>query len=145
MTLSPFDVPPEGGPPLVFGLALDPDLGPDAADDATGYDAGRGLAYVYDGERAIGFLLRDATGADALVSVQQFGLRRHAPSLPREAWAAQREPGVHLLRGVSDVQLVLSAAQRRQAGDWTFVILRAADVATLRSRADAVLAALTAR
>lgn len=134
---------PGGAVPYAFGLALDPDLGRNAADDRAGYDASRGLVYVYDGERALGYLLRDASGADALASVQQYGLARRGPVTRQEAWAAQRAPGVRLLPGSSDVQLLLSAPVRRDAATWTLVMVRAGDVAGLQARADTALAALT--
>jgi hypothetical protein len=125
-----------------FGFALDPDPGPDAADDATGWDGTRALAYVHDGERAVGFLLRDGAGANALVGVQQFGLARFAPRTVTEAWTAMRSASVRLLGGRSDVQLLLTTAERRESGTWTLLVLRAATVAELRARADAVLAEL---
>lgn len=138
-----FTVTSPGDRPFVFGFALDPDLGGNPADDVTGYDAGRGLVYVYDGERAIGYLLRDRAGTNALVSIQQFGLRRWAPTLDGDAWAAQRAQGVHLLPGASDAQFVLSAAQASTGGAWTFVIVRAPTVAALRTKADSAIEALS--
>lgn len=128
--------------PYVFGMALDPDVGPSAADDRTGYDSTRGLAYVFDGEHAVGFLLRNDRGANAIASLQQFGLRRWAPVDPRVAWAAQRRGGISLLSGASDVHLLLSAAQQVGSREWVFVVLRASSVAQLRARADEVIAQL---
>lgn len=128
--------------PYVFGLALDPDLGANAADDAAGFDARRGLTYVYDDNGAVGYLLRNPGGSDALVGVQQFGVARHPPVSMAETWSAQRFSGVRLLPGRSDVQLVLSAAERTDAGAWTLLILRASNVTELRARADTALARL---
>lgn len=131
------------GTPLGFGFALDPDLGPNAADDVAGYDGRRGMAYVHDGARAVGFLLREATGGNALQGVVQYGLRRHPPVSSTETWTALRSTGVQLLAGASDVQLLLTSAARTGTVTRTFVIVRGANLAELQSRADLALAELS--
>jgi hypothetical protein len=136
-----FAVAGTAGRPSVFSLAVDPDLGADAADDVASYDRERGLVVVADGERAVGFLLR-AGGANALASVQEYGVGRWAPTVPATAWAAQREPGIHL-RGIpGDVQLLLSAPPVDGGGTWTFVVLRGSTPAAVRARAEEVRHAL---
>jgi hypothetical protein len=132
-----FTVVPRIGGSYEFGLAVDPDLG-SPVDDEAGYDGSRGMAYAFDGARAVGFLLRDADG-DALASVREFGARRFAPRGDEEAWSATRETGVDLLGGPDDVQFVLSAAAGTGPGSWRFWIVRGADPRELAARADALL------
>ncbi len=131
--------------PFTFGLALDPDLGPNAADDAAGFDGTRGMAYVWDGTRAVGFLLRDERGRNALIGVTQYGLQRHPPRSPQDTWTAQLTTQVRLLPGRSDVQLLLTAAERPGPVTWTFIMVRGASLAELQVRADAAIAQLTTR
>lgn len=125
----------------VFGLAVDPDLGADPADDVGGYDRTRGLTYVTDASGAVGFLLRTG-GDDALVSLQEYGVGRWAPRLATEIWAAQRTRGVNLVRQPRDVQLVLSADARTGSATFTVVLLRAANLAALQALADESLTRL---
>jgi hypothetical protein len=127
----------------VFSMAVDPDLGPEPADDVARYDAGLGLVLVADGEAAVGLLLLNPDGADnAVASVQEYGVGRWAPAVGAAAWAAQREPGIHL-RGIpGDVQLLLSAAPADGGGRWTFVVLRGATPAAVQARAEQVYRAL---
>ena len=134
--------PPDAGVPFTFGLALDPDLGPNAADDEAGYDASRGLVYVFDGTRAVGFLLRDAQGRSALRGVMQYGLARRSPLTAEATSAATRARGISLLTGRSDVQLLLTAPAQPGPVTWTFVLVRGASLGDLRTRADAVLTEL---
>lgn len=131
------------GRSYVFSMAVDPDLGPEAADDVARYDVDLGLVLVADGEAAVGLLLLDADGGDnALVSVQEYGVGRWAPTVPATAWAAQRETGIHL-RGIpGDVQLLLSAAPADGGGRWTFVVLRGSTPTAVRARAEEVYRAL---
>lgn len=136
--------PPDARTAFTFSLALDPDLGANAADDQTGYDASRGMAYVFDGDRAVGFLLRDAQGRNALQGVTQYGLARRSPLTTDATWTATRVRRVSLLPGRSDVQLLLTAPAQAGPATWTVVLVRGADVGELRTRADAALAELTA-
>jgi len=133
---------PDAQATITFALALDPDLGPNAADDQAGYDAVRGMVYVFDGDRTVGFLLRDARGRNALQAVTQYGLARRSPLSAADAWTATRARRVSLLRGRSDVQLLLAAPAEAGPVLRTFVIVRGASVADVRARADAVLADL---
>lgn len=128
--------------PFSFGLALDPDLGANAADDMSGYDPQRGMAYVWDGFQAVGYLLRDQVGADALRGVTQYGRSRQPPRSHSQISAALRRTGVDLLPGRSDVQLLPTAPAQPGAATWTFVMVRSTSVAELRARADIVLAGL---
>ena len=134
--------PPDAGVPFTFGLALDPDLGPNAADDEAGYDASRGMVYVFDGARAVGFLLRDAQGRSALRGVMQYGLARRSPLTAEATSTATRARGISLLTGRSDVQLLLTAPAQPGSVTWTFVLVRGASIGDLRTHADAVLAEL---
>jgi hypothetical protein len=133
-----FTVAGGGAQPYVFGLAVDPDLGPNGGDDVASYDAGRGLVLVADGSRAVGFLLRGAAG-NALRSVQEYGVGRWAPVTLETAWTAQRAAGVQLVGTPRDVQLVLSASETAGAGRWLLVLLRGDSPAAVRGTADAVL------
>jgi len=138
-----FDVAVSGtrGRPYVFSMAVDPDLGPEAADDVVRYDRDRGLVLVTDGERALGLLLR-REGANALVSVQEYGVGRWAPTIPATAWAAQREPGVQLRGTPRDVQLVLSAAETTGPARWVWAVIRGTSPEAVQATADAVFGAL---
>jgi len=138
-----FDVAVSGtrGRPYVFSMAVDPDLGPDAADDVVRYDRDRGLVLVTDGERALGLLLR-REGANALGSVQEYGVGRWAPTIPATAWAAQREPGVQLRGTPGDVQLVLSAAETTGPARWVWAVIRGASPEAVQATTDAVFGAL---
>jgi hypothetical protein len=129
------------GRSYVFGLGLDPDLGPNAADDVASYDAGRGLVLVADGERAVGFLLREGA-RDALASIQEYGVGRFAPTIGDYAWAAQRTAGTQLMGTRRDVQLVLSAPEATGAGTWRFVVIRGDTAGSVQATADAVLRGL---
>jgi hypothetical protein len=122
----------------VFGLAVDPDLGPNGGDDVASYDAGRGLVVVADAGRAVGFLLRSPTGS-GIRSVQEYGVGRWAPVTGEAAWGGQRETGVHIVGQPRDVQLVISAPETLGSGRWLFVVLRGDSPSTVRARADAVL------
>ena len=128
-------------PSRVFGIALDPDLGANLVDDVSGYDATRGLVYVADADRAVGFMLL-SSGQNALASVQQYGVGRWAPTTPAAAWAAQRQQGIHLLPGPRDVQFVLSAGETTGTVTYTLVMLRATNVRELRRLADEAAAAV---
>ena len=130
-----------GTPAYVFGFAIDPDLGGSPVDDASGYDAGRGMLYITDTDRAIGILLRDATG-NTLSSVQQFGVGRWAPTTAWTAWQAQRQSGVHLVAGQRDVQFVLSATEVTGSHTYTFVLIRGPNLAALQQTADAAIVIL---
>jgi hypothetical protein len=136
-----FSVAGAGLRPYTFGMAVDPDLGLNAADDVASYDASRGLILVMDGSRALGFLLRQGD-KDALASAQEYGVGRWAPTTTDYAWAAQRAAGAQLVGTPRDVQLVLSARETVGAGAWQFVVIRGASAASVRARADAVLGAL---
>jgi hypothetical protein len=129
------------GQSYVFGLAVDPDLGPNGGDDVASYDSGRGLVLVADASRAVGFLLRSASG-NALRSVQEYGVGRSAPVTGETAWTAQREAGVRLVGTPRDVQLVLSASGTSSSGHWLFALLRGNTSASVRATADAVLRAV---
>jgi hypothetical protein len=131
------------GRSYVFSMAVDPDLGPEAADDVARYDVDLGLVLVADGEAAVGLLLLDADGGDnALVSVREYGVGRWAPTVPATAWAAQRETGIQLRGTPADVQLLLSAAPADGGGRWTFVVLRGSTPTAVRARAEEVYRAL---
>jgi hypothetical protein len=132
----------EAAVPFTFGLALDPDLGANAADDQAGYDPARAMVYVFDGARAVGFLLRDAQGRSALQGVTQYGLARRSPLTAQGTWTATRTRGNRLLPGRSDVQLLLTAPPQAGPVTWTFVIVRGANATDLRARADVALAEL---
>lgn len=132
---------PSGG--LAFGLAVDPDLGSDPADDQTGFDSTLGLVYVWDASRAVGFLLREGSN-DALKSVQQFGVGRWSPASPVEAWSAQRTAGVNLISGKRDVQLLLSAAADLTPARYTFVMIQGATPSDVRAKASGAIAVLAA-
>jgi hypothetical protein len=136
-----FAVGGSGGQAYVFGLAVDPDLGPNGGDDVASYDSGRGLVLVADANRAVGFLLRDASG-NALRALQEYGVGRWAPTTAQAAWAGQRDPGVRLVGSPRDVQLVLSAPETAGPGRWLFIILRGDTPASVRETADAVLRAV---
>jgi hypothetical protein len=136
-----FAVTPSEPGAYVFGMALDPDIGPNPADDASGYDATRGLVYAHDAGAAVGFLLR-AGRANTAHSVQQYGVARPSPRLPADVWRAQRAGGVFLLTGARDVQLVVSATARNGPAQYTFAVIRAGTLADLQTKADAVIAAL---
>lgn len=129
------------GRAYVFSMAVDPDLGPEAADDVARYDRDRGLVLVADGARALGFLLRAGT-ANALASVQEYGVGRWAPTIPATAWAAQRDAGVHLRGTPRDVQLVLSAAETTGSARWLLAVIRGPTVAAVQATADAVFGAV---
>jgi hypothetical protein len=135
-----FSVAGAGLRPYTFGMAVDPDLGPNAADDVASYDASRGLVLVTDGSQALGFLLRNG-GKDALGSAQEYGVGRWAPTTAEYAWAAQRA-GTQLVGRPRDVQLVVSARETVGTGRWQFVVIRGESAASVRARADAVLGAL---
>jgi hypothetical protein len=130
-----------GTRPYVFGTAVDPDLGANAADDVASWDAERGLVIVADASRAVGFLLRRA-GKDALASAQEYGVGRWAPTTADYAWAAQRAAGTRLVGTPRDVQLVLSAGPTSGDGTWQFVVIRGASPTSVRATADAVLRGL---
>jgi len=137
-----FDVTIGGGSgPYTFGFALDPDVGPNAADDVSAYDAARGLVTARDGAQAVGYLLRGPSG-NALASIQQYGVGRWAPSTPAAARQAQRQTGTRLLAGPRDVQFVLSAAETTGLATYTLVIVRGRTVPDLQAKADAAIAAL---
>lgn len=136
-----FRVSGDRGRPYVFSMAVDPDLGPDGADDVASYDAQRGMVVVADGDRAVGLLLR-AGARNALVSAQEYGVGRWAPTIPASAWAAQRDAGIHLRGTPRDVQLVLSAAETTGPAAWLFVAIRGVSPAAIRASADEVLRAL---
>lgn len=132
------------GTAYVFGFAVDPDLGVDPADDRTGYDASRGLVYVYDAQQAIGFLLLDPE-KDALRSVQEFGVGRWAPTTAAAAWEAQRTDGVYLMRTPRDVQLLLSGGTVSGSTVWVVVMIEGATVAEVQAAVDTVKLHLQAR
>lgn len=133
-----FSVAGVGARPYVFGFAVDPDLGPNPADDVASWDPVRGLLTVADGSRAVGFLLRNAAG-NALRSVQEYGVGRFAPTTADYAWAAQRRPGVQLVGTPRDVQLVLSAGETSEAATWLLVAIRGASPQSVRTTADEVI------
>jgi len=99
---------------------------------------------AWDGARAVGFLLLDSRGHPNMRGVTQYGLERRSPVSAAEVWTAQRSATVRLLPGRSDVQLLLTAPPQAGPVTWTFVAVRAATVAQLRTRADAVIAELFA-
>jgi hypothetical protein len=125
----------------VLGFAADPDLGPNAADDAASYDRERGMVLVVDQARAIGILLRNR-GENALASVQEYGVGRFAPATAEGAWQAQRATGPRLVGTPRDVQLVLSAAPASGPASWLLLVVRGAGPADVRARADQVLRTL---
>lgn len=127
--------------PWVFTLAVDPDLGDSPADDRAAYDTDRGMAYVLDNREAFGLLVLDGA-VNALVSVQEFGTGRFAPSTDALAWDAQRTRGVLLDGRSRDVQLLASTAERTGQATFTIIFARAKDVMRLRDRADVLLKAL---
>jgi hypothetical protein len=127
-----------------FAFAVDPDLGAEPADDRSGYDGARGMVYVFDRDRAIGFLLRNAAG-DAMEAAQEYGVGRWAPTSPVAAWEAQRAGGVHLIGKPRDVQLLLSAGDATDTTSWIVLVVGGETVTELQNRADAALAALAAQ
>lgn len=130
---------------LSFGFALDPDIGPNAADDRSGFDAERDLAYVYDGESAVGYLLRDDAANPAIRAVRQYGIGRVPSRLPAASWDALHSTGVDLLPGARDVQLLLvSSILISSDAGVTLITVRAGSVGELQSRADSVIVALRA-
>jgi len=133
-----FMVTPFKGGSYEFAMALDPDL-EDPTDDESGFDNGRGMIYAVAGSDALGFLLLDSRGDDALLKANQFGARKFAPGSKDEAWKAQREPGVKLEAGADDVQLILSTAETSGVGSWTLWMLRGDSVQDIRKLADQVL------
>jgi len=137
-----FDVSISGaGGPYTFGFALDPDIGPNPADDLSSYDAARGLVTARDGAQAVGYLLRGPT-TNVLASIQQYGVDRWAPTTPAAAAQAQRQPSTRLLTGPRDVQFVLSAAETTGPTTYTLVLIRGRNVPDLQTKADAVIAVL---
>jgi hypothetical protein len=118
---------------LAFGLAVDPDLGTDPADDQAGFDATLGLVYVIDDTRTMGFLLRSASD-NALVSVQQYGVGRWSPTTPDAAWSAQRAAGATLIPGKRDVQLLLSAAATGTPARYTWVMVSGLTLTDVRAK-----------
>lgn len=117
-----------------FGMAVDFDLGPDAADDQSGYDSSTGMAYVYDSGSAAGILLR-RNRSNAITSVQQFGIRRLPPTSVAATQVAQRTQSVSLISGRSDVELIVSAPAVQESTSYTVMILRAGMVGELRTLA----------
>lgn len=134
-----FTVRPRTGASYAFGFAVDPDLG-SPVDDESGSDGSRGLAYAFDGTRAVGFLLREAGGGDALASVREYGARSFAPRAEEEAWRAAGERGVTLASGPDDVQFLLWAEAAMGVRTWRLWILRGSDAEELAARADRLLA-----
>lgn len=124
--------------PYVFGIALDPDLGQNPTDDESGFDATRGMVYVLDAERALGFLIRSQSG-NALASAQQVGVGRWAPTSAGQAWQLQRQTGTRLLAGRRDVQFVLSTPATRGSLSVTLLVVRGRTLGDLQSAADLAL------
>ena len=132
-----FSVNPPAMGEYVFGFALDPDLGDEVADDASGYDSVSGMVYASDAEGAVGFLLRDG-GSNALASVEQYGTTRFAPASPQRTWDAVRSPGVNLLNGKSDVQFLLAAGPATGKASYRLLLVEAEDTAELIAKARSI-------
>jgi hypothetical protein len=134
--------PPPGSSDVVFGLAIDFDLGRDAADDRSGFDSGRGLLYAVDSDgSAVGLMLR-AGSANALASVVQYGAKRFAPTQPADLFRAQRRSGRDLLDMRDDVQFLVSAAPVNRPATYIVVLVKAGSLAELTARADVALTSL---
>ncbi|MGQ0560583.1 MAG: hypothetical protein ACT443_01765, partial [Gemmatimonadota bacterium] len=123
----------------VFSMAYDLDLGSSAADDQSGYDPARQLVYTYDDDGAAGVVIRRA-GSNAIEAVTQYGAKRFAPSTSDRVWTAQRNAGTHLLTGRDDVQFLISTAGVSVTTAFTVYLLRSADVASLKTLADQIIA-----
>lgn len=116
-----------------FGMAVDPDIGRNAANDRSGFDAGRQLVFATDPAMVVGFMIVDATG-DTSLSVRQFGARRLAPRVREDAWNTHRLPGVQLTEGEDDVQFLIWKDAVEGTAQWTLVILRGSSVADIQRR-----------
>lgn len=136
-----FSVSPRNQAPYVFGFAVDPDLGRNAADDASGIDTSRGLVYAIDSGRAFGILLLNQRGVGP-AAVWQYGASCFSPSDPKRIWLAQRARGRHLISNPGDAQFILSSPGESGSGRYTVVLIEAADLYELRARADTARAAL---
>jgi len=132
-----FTVEPPTSGAYVFGFALDPDLGDDAADDSSGYDQDTGMLYAADGSRAIGFMLRSGKG-NALATVVQYGTHRFAPLSPTRLADQVLRGGIDLLPGPSDVQFVMAAEAATGAQVFRVVVLEADGIPALLKLARAV-------
>ena len=132
-----FDVEPPTAGEYVFGFAVDPDLGGNAADDASGYDPVSHTVYVSDATKAVGFLLRSG-GKDALATVVQYGTKRFAPASASRTWEAARQGGTALLTGKSDVQFLLGSSPMSGRGHYTLLMVEAANVAALVAKARSI-------
>ena len=132
-----FEIDPPTTGEYVFGFAVDPDLGTSAAEDVSGYDALSGMAYVTDGTKAMGFLLKVA-GRSAHGSVVQYGTRRFAPTSANETFKALRLEGAYLLPGKSDVQFMFAAPLTIGKGTFTVAVVEAENVAALVTKARAL-------
>lgn len=133
-----FTVRTSGGGAYRFGMAVDPDLGDSPADDRSGYDADRGLVYVFDGSGAVGFQLQ-SRGANIISAVDQYGARRFAPRLSDDARQVGDASGVRLVSGEDDVQFVISGGAADDTGSWRLIMVRAPTVRLLRRRVDGLL------
>ena len=127
--------PPESG--TVFGISLDPDHGEYAWDERTGYDAERGLLYVFDRSGVTGVALR-TVGSNALASIRQYGATRFAPGTDAALWDAQRKIGTDILQGEDDVQLIVSAPPISGTTEYELLLITAGSIDELRGRYDAV-------
>jgi hypothetical protein len=136
-----FSVSGGGARRYTFGMAVDPDLGANAADDVASYDPSRGLVLVTDPGGSMGFLLRQGR-QNGLASAQEYGVGRWAPTTGEAVWGAQRTTVPQLVGTPRDVQLLLSAAETAGNGTWTFAVIRGATPSDIRASADAVLRAL---
>jgi hypothetical protein len=131
--------PPPGSSGFVFGLAIDFDLGRNAADDWSGFDGSRGVLYAVDSDgSAAGLMLRAGT-ANALASVVQYGAKRFAPTQPADLFRVQRRSGRDLLGVRDDVQFLVSAAPIDRPATYTVVLLKGGSLAELTATADVAL------
>lgn len=129
------------GVPMVFGMAVDPDIGANAADDVSGFDSTRGMVYATDANGAVGFLLRDSAQS-VLYGVQQFSRGNPAPVMRADIWSSQRISGVHLIPGPRDVQFTVSTKPETGRVHYWFVVVRGTTLGSLQGTADSVVTAL---
>lgn len=116
--------------PPIFAFAWDPDVGPSASDDRSGYDADLGLVYAYEETGAVGLVIEKGNSRVGL-GVRQYGARRWAPQTDRALRAAVGE-GIDLLDQADDVQFILTALGDHEEGRYRVRVFEADDVAGLR-------------
>lgn len=125
----------------VFGFAVDPDLGTDAGDDQTGFDAVRNMTYAVDGEKSFGIILLNSQMAGPS-SIWQYGAARFSPSDYSSIWKAQRAAGRSMLAGRGDAQFVISSPTQMASGSYIVLLIEGTSLADLRAKADAARSAM---